>query len=49
MLNMLYAFVVGLTCLHVFWFYLMVKGIVKRLSKKDYKNDVSLQNNENRS
>jgi TLC domain len=30
MLNMLYAFMTGLTCLHVFWFYLMIKGLVRR-------------------
>jgi hypothetical protein len=46
---MLSGFLSVLFCLHLFWFYLMLKGIIKRLSKKDYKNDVSLQNNENRS
>lgn len=30
MLNMLFAFMSALVCLHLFWFYLMVKGFLRR-------------------
>jgi TLC domain len=33
-LNMLYAFLSGLVCLHIFWFYLMVNGFIRRLRSK---------------
>lgn len=33
-LNMLFAFLSGLACLHVFWFYLMVKGFMRRCKSK---------------
>lgn len=46
--SMLTAFLSVLFCMHIFWFYIMLKGLVKRFSKKDYRNQVSLQNSENR-
>ena len=33
-LNMLYAFMSGLCVLHVFWFYLMIKGFLRRFKSK---------------
>jgi ceramide synthetase len=48
LLNMLYAFVVGLTFLHVFWFYLMIKGLLRRFSSKEgFFNAVSLKSSVN--
>lgn len=42
-LNMLYAFMCGLLCLHIFWFYLMIKGFFKRLSSKGgFRHGVSI-------
>jgi len=38
-LNMLFAFLSGLCCLHVFWFYLMVKGLIRRSRSKTSFND----------
>lgn len=46
---MLSGFLFVLFCLHVFWFYIMLKGLIKRFSKQDYKNEISLANNENKS
>jgi hypothetical protein len=34
MLNMLLAFIGGLFCLHVFWFFLMLQGLLKRCKSK---------------
>lgn len=34
-LNMMTSFLWGLFCLHIFWFYLMVKGFLKRIRSKD--------------
>ena len=34
MLNMLLAFIGGLFCLHLFWFFLMVQGLLKRCRSK---------------
>ena len=34
MITMLTAFLCGLMCLHVFWFYLMIKGLIKRCYSK---------------
>ncbi len=49
MLNMLFAFIVGLACLHVFWLYLMLKGMMRRFtSKKAFVDGVSLSTVENR-
>jgi hypothetical protein len=50
MLNMLMAFIIGLLCLHVFWFFLMVQGLLRRSkSKKGFAKAVSLKTSENRS
>lgn len=47
-LNMLFAFLSGLFFLHIFWFYLMVKGFIRRLmSKGGLKNGVSLKSTVN--
>ena len=49
MLNMLFAFIVGLACLHLFWFFLMVQGLVRRIRSKDgFKHAISLKSNANR-
>lgn len=49
-LNMIYAFLSGLCCLHVFWFYLMVKGFVRRYtSKTSFKDAVNMGSSVNRS
>ena len=49
MLNMLFTFICGLFILHIFWFYLMVHGLVRRLtSKSGFKNTISLQGIENK-
>lgn len=34
MLNMMFAFISGLFCLHVFWFFLMLQGLLKRCRSK---------------
>ena len=47
--SMLSTFLSVLFCMHVFWVYIMLKGLVKRLSKSDYKNHISMQSSENRS
>ena len=47
MITMLTAFLSLLFCLHVFWFYLMVKGLVKRF-KTSFSNGISLSTNENK-
>lgn len=42
-MTMLTAFLSILVCLHLFWFYLMIKGLYKRArSKKSFKDGVSL-------
>jgi ceramide synthetase len=49
-LNMLFAFLIGLCCLHIFWFYLMVKGLVKRFrSKTSFKDAIIMSSSVNRS
>jgi hypothetical protein len=49
MLNMLFAFISGLLCLHIFWFYLMVQGLFRRCrSKKGFVNHVSISGSVNR-
>ncbi len=48
--NMLLGFLVGLTFLHVFWFYLMLKGFLRRCkSKEGFINAVSLKSSANQS
>jgi hypothetical protein len=48
-LNMLYAFMSGLVCLHVFWFYLMVAGFVRRyFSGKGLMHGIVIVGNVNR-
>jgi hypothetical protein len=46
--SMLTAFLSVLFLMHIFWFYIMIKGIIKRFSHKDFRNQVSLKNSENR-
>jgi ceramide synthetase len=49
MLNMLFAFICGLLCLHVFWFYLMIHGLVRRFrSKEGFSQEISLKSSVNR-
>lgn len=49
MLNMLFAFISGLACLHIFWLYLMLKGMLRRLSsRKALIDGVSLSSSENK-
>lgn len=49
MLNMLFAFICGLVCLHAFWFFLMVQGLARRFkSKKGFAQAVSLKSSVNR-
>lgn len=49
MLNMLFAFIVGLVCLHLFWFFLMVQGLFRRCkSKEGFSKAVSLKSSVNR-
>ena len=44
MLNMLYAFLSGLMVLHIFWFYLMIKGLIRRFDiKKGLNAEVSIK------
>lgn len=45
---MMVGFLMALSGMHVFWVYLMIKGLVKRIVKKDWRESVSLTNNENR-
>jgi TLC domain len=48
MLNMLFAFISGLLCLHVFWFYLMVQGLIRRFRSKNFVNHISISGSVNR-
>jgi hypothetical protein len=49
MLNMLFAFITGLFCLHIFWFYLMVSGLMRRVrSKSGFVNHISIGSSVNR-
>ena len=49
MLNMLLAFISGLFCLHLFWFFLMVQGLVRRFkSKAGFSGAISLKSSANR-
>ena len=36
--SMLTTFLSVLFCMHLFWVYIMIKGVIKRVSKKDYQN-----------
>ena len=47
MLNMLGSYLSVLFCLHVFWFYLMVKGMVRRLFIKKGFEEVALTGHAN--
>jgi hypothetical protein len=48
-LNMLYAFMSGLVCLHIFWFYLMIAGLMKRMkSKSSLSQDIIIGSSTNR-
>lgn len=48
-LNMLFTFITGLACLHIFWLYLMIKGMLRRFtSKKAFYDGVSLSSSENK-
>jgi len=46
---MLTCFLIILFFMHIFWFYLMIKGLLRRLQMSNYKEQVSLANSENRS
>ncbi len=49
MLSMLLLFTCALACLHVFWFYLMVMGLVRRFkSKAGFSQEISLKSSVNR-
>ena len=48
MLNMMFAFISGLACLHVFWLYLLLKGLFGRLKSKNWKDEVSIGSSVNR-
>lgn len=45
---MLPGFLTALFGLHLLWFYVMLKGLAKRLSKKDWTKQISLAGSENR-
>jgi TLC domain len=45
---MLTCFLSVLFLMHVFWFYLMIKGVMKRFKTANWKEAVSLQSSENR-
>jgi hypothetical protein len=46
---MLYAFMSGLVCLHIFWFYLMIGGLIKRMkSKRSVAQDIIIGSSTNR-
>lgn len=47
LLNMLFAYLSCLWCLHVFWFYLMVKGMVRRLLMKKGFEEVAMAGHAN--
>ena len=42
------GFLLALAALHVFWFYIMIKGAAKRLTKVNWVEFMSLRNWENR-
>lgn len=48
MLNMLFAFITGLACLHIFWLFLMLQGLLRRFKSKKFAEGVSLGSSENR-
>jgi len=45
---MLTTFLGVLFCMHIFWFYLMIKGILKRYYSKNFKEGISLTSSVNR-
>lgn len=47
MIVMLTAFLCALCCLHVFWFYLMIKGLVRRTRTRAWRDQVSLGGSSN--
>lgn len=48
LVGMLTAFLCVLFFLHCFWFYLMLKGMLKRCRKSNWKEEVSISTNENK-
>lgn len=48
MLNMMFAFISGLACLHVFWLYLLLNGLVRRFKSKNFVDGVSIGSSVNR-
>ena len=48
MLNMMFAFIAGLACLHVFWLYLLLNGLVRRFKSKNFVDGVSIGSSVNR-
>lgn len=45
---MLTTFLIALYLMHIFWFYIMVKGLIRRFRNSNYRDNVSLKNSENR-
>jgi len=45
---MMPSFLIALAFMHVFWLYIMIRGLVKRCGKKNWKDSISLKKNENR-
>lgn len=48
LVSMLTGFLIVLFGLHCFWFYIMLKGMLKRCRGTNWKEQVSLKNSENR-
>ena len=48
MLNMLFAFISGLACLHIFWLFLLLQGLVRRVASKKFTDGVSIGGSENK-
>jgi len=42
------GFLIALACMHVFWLYIMIKGIIKRLRCQNRAEAISLGSRENR-
>ncbi|TNV82255.1 hypothetical protein FGO68_gene12725 [Halteria grandinella] len=47
MMIMLTVFLIVLFCMHIFWFYLMVKGLLRRFQAKTWKSGISFATNAN--
>jgi TLC domain len=43
------GFLIALACMHVFWLYLMIRGLIRRCNKHNWIDQVSLKGTENRS